>query len=131
MLPAAQQGHALPGRVNLSLEQLAKEQWLLPGAQTFRRAEFDARFQRAGVAAPEPAVASRSSHRDLELAEGLGLMLTLSRSLLASGVLGKRFVAMARVQGWRSNRVLGLAWRSGNYLNPLVKRCVSWRRLIR
>jgi LysR family transcriptional regulator, regulator of abg operon len=125
MVPLAPLSHPIHAQNKLTLTHLAQAQWLLPGPHTFTRKDFDACFERADIAPPHPALCSRSSMRDVALAQTLGLLLLLPQSIADLPQVRQDFRALRMPSQWRSRRELGFAWRADGYQNPVVKRCIK------
>jgi len=119
MQPMVPTGHALARpRRNVPWAELAQARWLVParGTATFR--EFEANFAAHDMPAPVPSILSSSSGRELSMGLALNAISLKPRSALSDPEVQSRLTSVSPAGGWKSQRELGIIWRTGAYLSP-------------
>ncbi len=124
LMVAADAGHPLAGRRNLSLQELAQEEWVLPPRRILLRQQLEAAFRAQGLPPPLLRVESDSNRQAmLELVRG-------SRWLSLCGEVTLRQLTYLRPldisdETLDLNRRIGILHRSGAYLAPVVCRLIE------
>jgi DNA-binding transcriptional LysR family regulator len=106
------------GKRNVAWSTLARANWIVPASGTATHAEFERNFRSHGVEPPAPAVVSRSSHRELALAQATGAILLLPGSMARDPKVASGLKRVGPAGGWRSQRTLSIIHRAGGYLGP-------------
>ena len=125
IVPIAPRTHALARqRTCVEWPALAAARWVLPPRGTAARDDFQRNFAAHGLEPPEPAVVSRSTHREATLALALGALTLVPRSKLDDGPVHEHFVPLAPPGGWDSPRRVALLRRRSGYLSPAAEQAM-------
>lgn len=124
LVVVVRQGHPLLTRRRLSLADLAKAHWMLPGPQVEARRNLEAVFARAGLPGPDVAVEVSSTASQLTgLLAHSDLVAIATESQLA-GPAGQQLEALPLAET-RFPRRIGVLTRRGVPLSPLAERFVD------
>lgn len=118
------EGHPLLARRDLTLAELARARWALPGQQVLARRRVEARFAEHGLPAPDVVLQLDTS---ITLAAGVvrrtDLLGVMSRFSLR-GPAGRGLVPLELHDATWPRRI-GIVTRRGAYLSPLVHRFIE------
>lgn len=126
MQPIAPADHALvSARKPVAWSSLAKAKWIVPASGTSSFAEFQRNFRGHGLAAPQPCVASRTSHRELAIAAAIGAIVLVPQSLWQETGRRLHFAPVRPQGGWSSSRVLGIVRRQAGYISAAAQKAID------
>lgn len=126
MLPFVPRSHAMartPKR--WTLENFARERWLLPPRGTVARGAFDSAFITAGLQPPVPLIESRATGKDGEYALALGAVALMPQSMATYGAKAADFLCVTSIPALCLARTVSLLRRSAAYLSPAAQRFIA------
>ena len=126
MVPIAHKKHPLVGAPKVSWEDLAAARWIVPVEGTRTREWFENQFRQRDLPPPVPAISLDSVAGWAGLGPStLDLLALLPASSLNYLPVAPLGAIVGMPDDWRSERVVGVVYRSGGYLSAAAKRLIE------
>lgn len=121
MVPMAPKGHPMADTPRpVAWKDLTQTRWIVTGRQTSTFTEYERNFAAHGLKAPQPAILSQSSLREVALALTTKSVVLMPRSMTTEAKSVK-LLPVRPAGGWHSDRYVGLATREGGYVGPAAE----------
>jgi DNA-binding transcriptional LysR family regulator len=120
----ASTAHPFARRRGITIEDLARAQWVLPSANTLSRHWLEQTFEQHRLPPPEVAIEANSATARLHIVICSDLLGFGSRQVVEQAA-HRTSVAALSVRGMAWSRRVGVSYRKNAYLSPAAKRLID------